>query len=83
MKNTREEEEEEELNYPKLQHGKKNPKTNLKTTKKLLSLCSGNPRAFIGKTRHLGTHTELHVKSWRAAPQGSRENATMAVFSRP
>ena len=67
------------LNYPKLKYGKKIPKTNLKTTQKLLSQVLEKPQGFIGKRGEPGYCTEPRVKSWRAAPQGSRENAAMVA----
>ena len=37
------------LNYPKLQHGKKNPKTKLKTTQKLLFPILEKPQGIYRK----------------------------------
>jgi len=62
---------------------KKSLKTILKTTQNSFFLSSKNPRVFMGKKGYQGQHTERRIKSWRAAPHKSHENAAMAVFLRP
>jgi len=68
------------INYPTLQHVEETTKTIQKTTQKLISLGSENPRVFIGNIGHQGTGTEPRVKSWRAVPHQSRGNAAQAAF---
>jgi len=70
------------LNYPKLQHRKKTPKTNLKTPQKLLP-GSGKSQGIYRQNWAQGICTEPSIKSWHAGPQGSHGNAAMAAFSRP